>query len=196
MLEETVHFVRDTDTWIDFFSRLGEAMILDRRALKNRLKELGADFSHLTKQDHISLSKFQNAGSAEGVIKVWGIEFYNRYKSFCLHWAEEYETNVENRPLPKLKNIDKKNNKKPSESKISGMLHFFHFATAYASGDLRTKEYSKYLTDMDTNGQLWQQRGFDDVRTRILVDGKMIKLGSLPPGFAKDAWEFMNTWKK
>ncbi len=195
-MREPIHFIRDTKTWVDIYHQTGDALILDRRTLKNKLKESGADFSTLTHEDHLSLKKFQNSESAKAVTKVWGFEFYNSYKSFCLHWAENFESNKENRPLPKLKNINKDRGKKASESKLSGMLHVLHFFTSYAAGDLTTKKFSEYLNKMDVNGQLWQQKGFDDARAKVEVDGKMIKMGSIPDGFAKDAWEFMQTWKK
>lgn len=195
-MNEPIHFVRNAETWIERYVLSGDAMVLDRKTLKNALRESGADFTKLTGEDHISLKRFQNSESVLGVKKVWGVEFYNAYKSFCLHWAESFEANNENRPLPKLKNISKDRDKKASESKISGMLHVLHFLTSYAAGDLTTEKLSEYLNKMDINGQLWQQKGFDDSRSKVEVDGQLIKMGSIPDGFARDAWEFMQTWKK
>lgn len=196
-METPIHFSRDMRSWVDVFVEKGDAMVLDRRTLKDAFRASGADFMNLTREDHERIRKAgqTNKNTAPLVRKVWGKIFYEDYKTFCEEWVAKFEKDPNNRPLPKLKNKSLERAKPASGSKISGMLHLLHFATLYASGDMTTHDFSEFMETMDHNGHLWQER-MDHERKRVMFNGEMTMIGSLPPGFSKDAWNFILNSRK
>jgi hypothetical protein len=76
------------------------------------------------------------------------------------------------------------------------MRHCLHYLISYATGDMDHKQVKKYMEVMDRNGYLWQEKSFDKDRTELEFNGKTIKIGSIPPGFASDAWNFIKNNKK
>ena len=107
-----------------------------------------------------------------------------------------YESDKNHRNLPKMVNTDPKSDRKPSGSKTGGMRHFLHYLISYSSGDMEHDQVKKYMEVMDGNGYLWQERSFDKDRTELEFNGKTIKIGSIPPSFSSDAWNFITTYKK
>lgn len=169
--------------WIETLDESQMVGEIDIQVLRGALSECGANFE-LSEAERASLRMYTEDGKARGVRAVWG-ENYKTYKEWVEEYIKEYEST--GKPLPSLM---------PSGRKNSGLRQFFGELTSLASGEMDMETYRKYTEARAFNGKMWQE-GRKDERKKVLVPTSevAIRLSSFPPGFARAAWQKIQSFK-
>lgn len=145
------------------------------------LESYGADFKRLSPEGKDGLSKYKRKRKKTGLKEVWGDTFYANTIKWIEQWSEDYESDPENRRLPRLTK---------SGVNYGGMVQFIGELTAYAAGELSAEDYKRYSEARVKNGQAWANNE-ERIRIKVPTAKKPILLASIPPGFVTDASKYI-----
>lgn len=162
--------------WIQEISEHEIVGEMDTKLLREVLEEFGADFSE--KPGMETLSKKYNLGRRPGMNAVWGVARMDAFNKWTTEYVLYYEAKT-GRPLPVIEN---------TETKTSGMRQFLGELTALASDHITPEEYLKKTGIRARKGKDWQER--DISQPYIPTDHS-----SFPPGYAADAWKYIQASK-
>lgn len=172
------------DQWIGDLSREGRCGDLDAAVLKGVLESFGARYEGLYAAAESALRGYSNRESEPGMRAVWGEGRRVAYSRWCEEWADRFEAQAGNRGLPRLERTG---------IRTAGMRQFFHEITALAGGYMTAADFKLFIETRLGNGKLWQE-GRKDERIKVVTPtsgGEPIRIGSIPPGFIEDAWEWL-----
>lgn len=181
------------DPWIEEMDRTGKVDEIDLNLgdLQKIFEfKCGANFE-ISESERSSLKKYSQGGSRSGMEAIWSGDRYRRSIRFCKEWVEKFELVEGNKELPKLKKTE--SGDPSSESKISGMLQFFHELTLFAKGDMSLEDFTKVTEIRLFNGKVIQEGRRNERKTMVTPTsgGKEKRIGGIPPGFVSDFYKWL-----
>ena len=174
------------DAWLTSFDLVARGEIefqgIEAGLLREVLIHFGAEFDS-KKEGMSKLKQTTNKWRRAGMDAVWGKGRMDDFNEWTNKWADAYEE-ATNRKLPKLDE---------SGSRVSGMRHWLGELTAYAADAITFEQYRERQEIRLRNGYA-RSAGAPVEEASFLADSKKFP-GSIPPGFARDAWGKVKNWK-
>lgn len=187
---DIIHKQAAVNDWINEISKKGQYREIHRSDLRSVLESFGANFN-LSETEKESLRGYSEKQRSKGVKAVWG----NKYDLY-IQWTKKYIQKYEQQSGIKLPSLgrqsDSSSQKESSRRKNSGMKQFLNDLTCFAAGELSSENFALYTTTRINNGIAWSEgRKEDRVKISVPTSSKPILIGSFPPGFAQEAYNWL-----